>query len=295
MSAQRTILLQTTIPHTEDDWHVGRFSLLRDTLQAIGNGDGSPRYRVIVRNREPDANGDDPVLSTLPERDIDELWILGVDTGDGLSQNDVAGVLAFRERGGGVLTARDHQDLGACLRSLGTIGNVNHFHNYNPECDARCKNDDRDNPNISYPNYHSGANGNYQRIDVVEPTHPLLHSDRSASGMIEYFPAHPHEGAVDVPEGNPYARVIARGRSAQTGCTFNIAVAIEGEPCSRGPMGRVVAESTFHHFANLNWDPSLGAPSFVTDIPGNEVANDPSRLETFKDYVRNIARWLEPD
>ena len=35
-----------------------------------------------------------------------------------------------------------------------------------------------------------------------------------------------------------------------------------------------------------------GAPSFVTEPPSDEIKRDPSRLEVFKDYVRNIARWL---
>jgi hypothetical protein len=30
------ILLQTTIPTIEDDWHVGRFSMLRDSLAGSG-------------------------------------------------------------------------------------------------------------------------------------------------------------------------------------------------------------------------------------------------------------------
>jgi hypothetical protein len=32
-----------------------------------------------------------------------------------------------RERGGGILTARDHQDLGSCMLRLGSIGRLNHF------------------------------------------------------------------------------------------------------------------------------------------------------------------------
>ena len=35
-----------------------------------------------------------------------------------------------------------------------------------------------------------------------------------------------------------------------------------------------------------------GAPSFVTEQPGDEIKRDPGRLETFKEYVRNLAHWL---
>ena len=285
----RTILLQTTIPYAQDDWHVGRFSLLREELERAG-------YAVIARNREPDEHGDDPMLSNLPNLGVDELWMMAVDMGDGLSERDIEGILKFRERGGGVFTARDHADLGLCLRGLGTLGVVNHFHSYNAEPEPERRNpDDRDNPGIGFPNYHSGANGDYQRVELVEPVHEVLLSERAPNGRIEFFPAHPHEGAVDVPQETACGRVIARGKSAQTGRTFNIAVAIEGELCASGTnMGRAIAESTFHHFADMNWDTSKGAPSFVTDKPGSEIARDPQRLDYFKDYVRNIARWLEP-
>ena len=278
------ILLQTTIPFAEDDWNVSRFSLLRQALVADG-------HEVVARDEELDENRNDHLVMRLPESDFDQLWLMAVDTGDGLTKAESDAIIGFRKQGGGVLTARDHQDLGLCLSHLGSLGRCNHFHTYNLE-PGRSQNDDQDNPNISYPNYHSGANGNYQKISAVDPLHPLLKSAKADGGVIEYFPAHPHEGAVGVPEDMPFARVIAAGTSAVTGRPFNLAVAVEGEPFDGGFMGRAVAVSTFHHFADLNWNTERGAPSFVTDKPGDEMKRDPSRFEIFKDYVRNIARWL---
>ncbi len=149
------------------------------------------------------------MLSVLDTLDYDQLWLMAVDTGDGLSPGDAAGIMRFRERGGGVLTARDHQDLGSCLVCLGSIGQLNHFHNQNPEADAR--RDDQDNPNISWPNYHSGANGDYQPVIADEPAHELLRTDRNPSGRIEWFPAHPHEGAVSAPPEYDFAQVVGPG------------------------------------------------------------------------------------
>jgi hypothetical protein len=278
------ILLQTTIPFAEDDWNVSRFSLLREALVADG-------HEVVARNEVLDEYGNDHVVTRLPESDFDQLWLMAVDTGDGLTQAESDAVIKFRKRGGGVVTARDHQDLGLCLRHLGSLGRINHFHTYNLE-PGRTQNDDQDNPNISYPNYHSGANGNYQKIAAPGPVHPLLKSTKANGGVIEYFPAHPHEGAVGVPEDIGFARVIATGTSTVSGRGFNLAVAVEGEPFDGGVMGRAVAISTFHHFADLNWDTERGAPSFVSDHPGDEIKRDPARLEIFKDYIRNMARWL---
>src|SRR2546428_7449520 len=105
------ILLQTTIPFVENDWHVGRFSLLAREL-ATGS-DGERRVEVTARDRA--SSSDDPVLSTIDRSDFDEIWIFGVDTGNGLTAAERDALARFRSRGGGLLTARDHQDLGSCL------------------------------------------------------------------------------------------------------------------------------------------------------------------------------------
>ncbi|MFG1933389.1 hypothetical protein ACGFK1_22485 [Mycobacterium sp. NPDC048908] len=277
------ILLQTTIPESPDDWDVSRFSLLADELRAGG-------HEVVARNRSH-RHGDDPVLSHLDDLDYDQLWLMAVDVGDGLSAADAYAIRRFRENGGGVLTARDHQDLGCCISRLGSLGVVNEFHDKNIDPATMC--DDQDTPAISWPNYHSGANGDYQPVLVDGPVHELLRTDRTASGRIEWFPAHPHEGLVS--SRGPFATAIARGRSTATGRHFNLAVVLDGERSPDGrPMGRAVAESTFHHFADYNWDLACGAPTFVTEVPGTQIKTDPSRLDVFRDYVRNIATWLEP-
>ncbi len=276
------ILLQTTIVDTPDDWNITRFTLLAAELRAAGHG-------VTARNR--DGHGPDPILIALDASDFDQLWLIAVDTGDGLTPEDAAGIVRFRERGGGVMTARDHQDLGSCLLGLGVIGRINHFHQRNPEPDGQ--RDDQDNPGISWPNYHSGPNGGYQPIDVTEPVHDLLRTNKTPSGHIEWFPAHPHEGAVSALTHGPRTSVIARGRSTVTGRTFNLAVCLDDETTGDGrPMGRVVSCSTFHHFVDMNWDIDASAPSFVTDRPSDEMKRDPARLAIYKDYVHNIAAWL---
>jgi hypothetical protein len=73
-----------------------------------------------------------------------------------------------------------------------------------------------------------------------------------------------------------------------SGITFNIAVAFE--PSDAG--GPAIAESTFHHFADYNWDPQMGAPSFVDEPPGNGFATFPQALRSTERYVRNMALWL---
>jgi hypothetical protein len=81
---------------------------------------------------------------------------------------------------------------------------------------------------------------------------------------------------------------VVTGTSSVTNRPFNIAVAFD----AYNGNGRGWAESTFHHFADYNWDISRGCPSFVTDPPSQAVQNDPSLLDDTKRYVRNLVEWL---
>lgn len=290
------ILLQTTIPTIEDDWNIARFSLLSEHLASLRDGAGNALCEVTARDRAVDGEGNDPFLSRLDESDFDELWLFAVDAGDGLSEDDCAGITRFSKRGGGILSTRDHQDLGSSLCTIGGVGAAHFFHTKNPEPDEsrRCA-DDPYTTNILWPNYHSGSNGDYQEITPVGPPHELLRQHTTPGGVIRLFPAHPHEGAVGVPEGEQRARVIATGISKVTGRPFNLAVAFERESVGEGhTRGRAIAESSFHHFADYNLDTSKGSPTFVAEPPGDGYARDPRALEDIKTYFRNLAVWLAP-
>jgi len=281
------ILLQTTIPPTDDDWSIARFGLLHQLLAGAVDAEGRPLYTVEARDRGP-IGAPDPVLSRLDESDFDQLWLLAVDVGDGLTEQDCEGVSRFRQAGGGMLVTRDHMDLGSSVCTLGGVGAAHHFHSRNPEADpGRHVRDDEETQAISWPNYRSGANGDYQLIRPIEPVHPVLIDPASPTGVLRYLPAHPHEGAVVAP-GGARARAIMTGRSQATGRDFNLAVAFERD----GHGGPAIAESTFHHFADYNWDLSRGCPTFVSEVPGHGMAREPGALADTHRYVLNIAAWL---
>jgi hypothetical protein len=290
----KRILVQTTIPGAEDDWHVGRFSLLTNHLASLKDDRGNSLYEVVARNRETNSAGNDEVLSNLDTSTFDELWLFAVDAGDGLSVSDCEGITRFRQRGGGIMATRDHEDLGSSLCTIGGVGRAHYFHTKHPEPDElRHERDDQDNQDISWPNYHSGANGDYQQVTTVGQAHEIMLSSANPSGQIEYFPAHPHEGAVGVPQDESAARVVASGISKVTGHPFNLIVAFEAANDRHGnKLGRAVAQSSFHHLVDYNWDTSMGCPSFLTEPPGHQIEQDPSKLEDIKTYVSNVARWL---
>ncbi len=279
------VLLQTTIPPAEDDWSIARFSRLGALLQDQRDAEGRPVFEVTMRDRDP-LGAPDRVLSTLDRSDFDEAWLFAVDVGDGLTIEDCEAIARFRRGGRGLLVTRDHMDLGSSVCGLGGVGKAHHFHSHNPDPDVSARAiDDPYTTYISWPNYHSGANGDFQTIEAVGPAHPLLAGPDG--GVLRHLPSHPHEGAVSAP-ADEHARVIARGTSKVTGRRFNIAVAFE--PGATG--GPAIAQSTFHHFANYNWDTRDGAPSFVDEPPGDAILRTPEALADTHRYALNAARWL---
>ena len=286
------MLFKTTIPQAADDWHVGRFSLLLQRVESLRDSRGAQTFSITARDRTTDADGNDPDLTNLPDSQFDQLWLFAVDVGAGLSAPDAVAIRRFIARGGGLLFARDHQDLGACLLKLGEVGHSQFFHSANREPEPRrhCV-DHVYNPAIGFPNYDSGQNGDLQLIEPEGPLHTLL---RSAAGTILRFPAHPHEGVAGVPDtARGYARVVARGRSRISGRSFGSIVAFD--PDLGTGMGRAVAHSSFHHFADYNWDPRLGCPGFVTDPMGDQVLVEAGALDDIHAYVGNLALWLDRD
>ncbi|GAA0547728.1 hypothetical protein FHS83_000903 [Rhizomicrobium palustre] len=281
------VLLQTTIPVAVDDWSISRFSRLAEFLRNERDAEGRPIFEVTTRNRDP-LGSPDAVLSRLDRSEFDEMWLFAVDVGNGLTTEDCEAISNFRRKGRGLLVTRDHMDLGSSVCNLGGVGKAHYFHSRNPDPDeANRKVDDLQTTYISWPNFHSGANGDFQTIEVLSPIHPVLADPTSPTGAIRFLPSHPHEGAVAAPV-DEHARVIARGVSKVSGRPFNLAVAFE--PGERA--GPAIAQSTFHHFADYNWDTRSGAPSFVDEPPGDGMLREPQAIADTHRYVRNVALWL---
>jgi len=184
MHRPNRILLQTTIAATENDWHIGRFSLLRGHLYSLRDADGDPLFDITASDRDP-TGAPDSIPSRLDQSSFDHPWLFAVDVGDGLDRADCAVITRFRRRGGELLVARGHMDLGSSVRTLGGAGAAHFFHSKNPAPDpSRCCIDDTVTIDISSPNYHSGANGDSQHIEVMPSTHPMLSDPGSPTGAI---------------------------------------------------------------------------------------------------------------
>jgi hypothetical protein len=150
------ILVQTTTRGGSDDWSVERLSLLTAHLASLRE-DGT-RFDVEGAQPRTRAKQSDPVLASLDRSQFDELWLFALDTGDGLTAADCEGITRFRQRGGGILSTRDHQDMGSSLCTLGGIGAAHYFHTRSPEPDfERHAPDDVETASISGPTTTRGA------------------------------------------------------------------------------------------------------------------------------------------
>src|SRR5947209_7905278 len=138
--------------------------MLRAYLASLKATDGGPLFQVTARDRGS-VESPDPVLSSLDRSAHDQLWLFAVDTGNGLHEEDRAGILRFQARGGGLMVTRDHMDLGCSICLLGAVGGAHVFHTHNAR-DPIPSPDDTGTPEIRWPNFHSGANGAIQRVNA---------------------------------------------------------------------------------------------------------------------------------
>ena len=209
--------------------------------------------------------------------------------GDGLSPGDAAGIVRFRERGGGVLTARDHQDLGSSLSASARSAASTTSTPTTPSRDAQ--RDDQDNPDISWPNYHSGANGDYQPVFVVEPVTTCC--DRPEGQRSHRVVPRPPARGIGRRRRNAVRAGRRPGRSTVTGRTStwrSPSTARRPPTAAPGPRRGVlhVPPLRRHELGHRR------RRAVVRDRPAATRSSAiPLGSTTFKDYVRNIARWLD--
>jgi hypothetical protein len=66
-------------------------------------------------------------------------------------------------------------------------------HSKNVDPDAPEEVDDPCTNEILWSNFHSGANADFQVVEIKDPPHPVLLNPESSTDVICFLPAHPHE------------------------------------------------------------------------------------------------------
>lgn len=131
--------------------------------------------------------------------------------------------------------------------------------------------------------------------------HPLF-LYRDDCGPIQFFPDHLHEGRVIIPDSfpetvwkknarteiQPLPRVVAYGLDKRSGNKFDLIAAYDG---SVADVGRIVADSTWHHYFNVN------LAGFVQPTAPDCALNGTgpgSAIDQIGQFYGNLALWLTP-
>jgi hypothetical protein len=268
------------------------------------------RFDVTTVHRTSDPSADHQGLDlagALALDSFDELWIYSINAAPQLSAAELAAADQFMDtRQGGVLITGDHADLGMAFGNLPRAGKMRQL----PAPAAA--------PPVWNTTLQHGANATFefadQSDDVPQPLalrkywagilwrapHQVL---CSPLGPIDIFPDHQHEGEALAPAAAPAtewpggqaAEVIAWGTiidpsSNTVGRRVGVLSAYEGH--DQG-VGRVLADSTWHHHFDINLRGLPGDPAhpgFVTPGTGDWITT----AKKIEHFFVNAGIWLAP-
>lgn len=254
--------------------------------------------------------------------DYEEIWIFSISTISGdVSPGELAAIETFMNRGGGMFATGDHADLGAGVcENIPRVKSMRYWRSSAgapPVSGGQRIDTNVPNP-AAGPDFDLQSDAIAQRIypvwqgvyDADYLPHPVL--EMPDGRVVTHLPDHPHEGKCRVPAtldpdeypGGIGPEIIAWGVSGGAGFSasktsitppelFPILCAYDGHEAD---VGRVVVDSTWHHWLNINLNGTGSgalagaATNGLYDSGGNPT---PEYLEIQR-YFQNLAAWLEP-
>jgi len=242
-------------------------------------------------------------------RDIDQVWVFGIEnTMNPLSAPEIAALERFVAAGKGLLGMGDHPPLGNSLcEHAPWIGSMRTYADGNPGMVGAGRLDTRIKPVGEDPAvFDVQILNEHERDELAQTIYPRLTGGTSSSfffyngyphpllcgpdGAIRVLPDHMHEGLCQVPSPLPpefhgiEPEIIASGVNHALGTArpmFGLICVWDGAEAN---YGRVVAESTWHHFIWLN-------------VQGFVNATTPEGRNAWRQisaYYRNLVFWLAP-
>lgn len=258
----------------------------------------------------------------------EEIWIFSISTNaNELKTAEIPALETFMSNGGGVFATGDHADLGAGVCE--NIPRVKSMRKWRvsdgaPTGSGTTRIDTNVPSPMFSPDFDIQSDSLAQRIYPVWQgafdndylPHPVLEMPNGKT--VSHLPDHPHEGKCVVPsdldateypsdnDGNQVSpELIAYGVSGGPGFSgakpsitppelFGILGAYDGH---QAEIGRVVVDSTWHHWLNINLN-GTGAGN-INGVNQNGLYDDQGNptveyLEIQR-YFQNIASWLEPN
>lgn len=257
---------------------------------------------------------------------------------DALTDGEVAQLWAFMQAGGGIFATGDHEDLGEAL--CGGIPRVATMRLWRygapaatpeqPEAPAAFMAGFGENDTITGGSEFDGVpqaivpavySNSLSLFFRREYPHPLL---CGADGRVTVLPDHMHEGQCLIPpdlgrtvspagtpereypdrEGTPYPPdVIATSSINRSGApVVGVIGAYDGHAVTAvtGGVGRVVVDSTWHHWFDMNTEqfsvPHAAVAAAARDGRAPAPSDDApaAAWEQIRDYMQNVALWLAP-
>ncbi len=279
-------------------------------------------FKIDTAHRDgTDLSASIPGTKLLTDLDIlnkyDEIWFFGANSVPSLSAAEVTLLDQFMAapKSGGVLVTGDHANLGRGI--AGQITRAGAMRQYpapdavfpgwnttleegpdaNATFDFEDQSDDRP-QTIRWRRYPVGP------FALRYRPHPVL---CGPNGPIDVLPDHQHEGEALAPvpaAGDPHwptkaghqeaPDVIAWGRikdpaATRHGQEIGVVSAYNGHHVD---VGRIVADSTWHHWFDINLTGTLPPPSPYAGF--DETAAGHAALKKIDAYFLNVGVWLAP-
>ncbi len=290
-----------------------------EVVTANWNADPSADIEGFRFSGSHTVNGD-----TRTIHDYEEIWVFGIagaTAATAMGGADLTELETFMDNGGGVFATGDHNDLGAFLSgNVKRIRSMRLWFNADNAPDGTNASSRMD---TNVPNAAAGADFDLQSDSVPQRIYPKWYNDggmtlahellhrHDIEGTVTHLPDHPHEGRVVEPDTldpiefpNEIApEIVAWGVSGGPGTSskdpvvpelFGVIGAYDGH---QADVGRIVVESTWHHYVNINLNGTgaggLGGGVATNGLYQGGVATP--EYEQIQQYFQNIAGWLEPN
>ncbi len=262
--------------------------------------------------------------TSIPDLSVyDQVWLFGIVSGAGLPLAEKTVVENYMNGGGGLFATGDHGSLGSSL--CGNITRVQDMRYWsdNPAGSSNDVNEvsmsgmrrnDTNRPRSGDATslYFDNQSDNIPQTIAVRTfgsgmPHPLLSISTNIrpSGIIDIMPDHPHEGeckpataftvnSITVPTQIIATSFVLGGSTTGGGtgkaptvphCFPSIAV-WDGRLAN---AGRIVVDSTWHHFVNINLN---GVGSNGGDIAGLQSGLTTTDFNVIRQYFMNISLWI---
>lgn len=246
-------------------------------------------------------------------KDFDQVWLFGIASFGSITNTEINAIEAYMNGGGGLFATGDHGALGREMcGSIPRVKDMRHWTDTptsaNDTNEVSMSGRRRNDTNVPRPGNASANTFDHQsdilpqRIGVKKfgtgfLPHPLLSISTiiRPSGIIDIMPDHPHEGecaketsftlnGVTIPTQIIATSFVTGGNtsggkdSTDAHCFPSISV-WDGRPAN---TGRIVIDSTWHHFVNINLN---GAGSAQGGLSNADFI-------IIRRYYMNIATWM---